>query len=133
MKKINKKGFTLTELLATIAILALVATIATPAVIGISNSIKENMYKSKVKLLLQAAKLYGEDNEDLAEISVKDLCEKDYINKDDNASDKTECVLNPKDNESMGNCKINITRNNGRVITSWKYWGDSQTNQEGCN
>ena len=60
------------------------------------------------------------------------LCDKDYINKDDNASD-SECILNPKDNKSMGNCKINITRNNGRVITSWKYWGDSPTIQEGCN
>ena len=132
MKKLNKKGFTLTELLATIAILAIVVTIATPAVIGVSNSIKENMYKSKVKLILQNAKLYGEDDETLAEISVKDLCDKDYINKDDNASD-SECILNPKDNKSMGNCKINITRNNGRVITSWKYWGDSPTIQEGCN
>ena len=48
MKKLDKKGFTLTELLATIAILAIVVTIATPAVIGVSNSIKKNMYESKV-------------------------------------------------------------------------------------
>lgn len=128
----NKKGFTLTELLATIVILSVVVTIAVPAVIGVSNLIKENMYESKVKLIQQAAKLYGEDNEAVSSITVKDLCDKKYVTKDDNAS-ATECLLNPKDNKSMGDCEINITRNNGRVIASWPYSGDGAETKEGCN
>lgn len=77
MKKINKKGFTLTELLATIVILALVAVIATPAVIGVSNSIKKNMLESQKKLIMRAAVLAYEDalgDEDLKNGLVNQTC-----------------------------------------------------------
>lgn len=128
MKKINKKGFTLTELLATIAILALVATIATPAVIGISNSIKENMYKSKVKLIEQAAKLYGEDNDstffkdtDKKCIQVKELCSNNYVTKDDSAEDKDRCLENPKDGGFLGDKYVLLEKHsNGRIKATYK-------------
>ena len=128
----NKKGFTLTELLATIVILSVVVTIAVPAVIGVSNMIKENMYKSKVKLILQNAKLYGEDNDVTSEtrISVFDLCGK-YITKDDGL--QSGCLKNPKDNKLMDSCEIVLTNTNGRVVASWPYSGEGAIIKEGCN
>lgn len=130
MKKLNKKGFTLTELLATIAILAIVVTIATPAVIGVSNSIKKNMYESKVKLISQNAKLYGEDNEDdfFSEsvtkcIQVKELCSNNYITKDDSATAE-ECLENPKDGGFLGDDYVLLEKqSSGRIKATYK--GDS--------
>lgn len=129
----NKKGFTLTELLATIAILSVVITIAVPAVIGVSNSIKENMYKSKIKLILQNAKLYGEDNYITSEtrIRISDLCDKNYIKKDDGL--ESGCLKNPKDNKLMDSCEIILTTTNSRVVASWPYSGEGATIKEGCN
>ena len=58
----NKKGFTLVELLAVIVILGLVATIAIPTSMTISDEIKKNLYCEKVDLLLSDAKRFGNDH-----------------------------------------------------------------------
>lgn len=121
MKNNNKKGFTLTELLATIVILAVITTIATPAIIGISNSIKENMYKSKVKLILRAAQLYGEDKDVVAsgtKIKVAELLPNNYLTCDDKVANEI-CIENPKNNKSMKECTIELKNNNGRVTAKW--------------
>lgn len=130
MKNVIKdnKGFTLTELLATIVILAVVVLIATPAVIGVSNSIKENMYESKVKLIQQAAKLYGEDNEttfftinNSKCIYVKELCSNNYVTKDDKASNNTECLENPKDGGFLGSKRVLLEKqSSGRIKATYK-------------
>ena len=60
----NKKGFTLTELLAVIVILGVLLTIAVPSVLYINDLLKDNMYDKKLKFIEQAAQLYGQDNAD---------------------------------------------------------------------
>ena len=57
-----KKGFTLVELLGVIAIIAIMMVMATPAVLSIAKKNKENMYCKKVKTVIKAAQLYGEDS-----------------------------------------------------------------------
>lgn len=119
MKKLNKKGFTLTELLATIVILSVVVTIAVPSVIGVSNLIKENMYKSKIKLVEKSAKLYGEDG-NVGCIQIKELCNKDYI-KPDKGLSESECLENPKDGNIIGEHYIKIEEHSsGRVKATYK-------------
>jgi prepilin-type N-terminal cleavage/methylation domain-containing protein len=63
MKK-NKKGFTLTELLAVLVILAIISVIGTVGVQSILKSVKENLTTSKIKMIKEAAIVYGEDNQD---------------------------------------------------------------------
>ena len=46
----NKKGFTLIELLAVIVILAIIAVIATPIILGIVNSAREDAKLRSVEL-----------------------------------------------------------------------------------
>lgn len=108
MRKImkNNKGFTLTELLATIVILAVVVLIATPAVIGVSNLIKNNMWDSKRKLIEQSAKLYGEDG-GTGCVKINVLCEKGYV-KADEGLDDTQCLENPKDGTKLGGHYVKI-------------------------
>ena len=60
----KEKGFTLVELLSVIVIMGIILLVAIPSVFGISKTIKDNMYCSKIHNLEAAAKLYGEDYKD---------------------------------------------------------------------
>ncbi len=55
MKKVNKSGFTLVELLATLVILGLLVTIAAPNIVGILQSTKQNTYIEDAKKLATLA------------------------------------------------------------------------------
>ena len=62
-----KKGFTLIELLAVIVILAVIALIATPIIVGVINDAKKNAFKDTAYGVMDAGKLYyagefGNDN-----------------------------------------------------------------------
>lgn len=53
MKKINKKGFTLVELLAVIVILGVLLLIAVPSVTNIINNSKKKAFASAAKLMIE--------------------------------------------------------------------------------
>ena len=54
----TKKGFTLIELLAVIVILAIIALIATPIIVGVINDAKKNAFTDTAYGVAEAAKLY---------------------------------------------------------------------------
>lgn len=60
----NNKGFTLTELLVTIAIMGIITAIAFPAITKLQQENKEEEYKAYEKILLNGAKLYMDDHSD---------------------------------------------------------------------
>ena len=64
MKEKNKKGFTLIELLAVIVILAIIALIATPIIIGIVERSRMNSFENSVYGIMEAYQLRiaGEEN-----------------------------------------------------------------------
>ena len=64
MKKNNSKGFTLTELLVTIALIGVVSTIAFSAIGNLQSSNQNKKYESFAKVLENAAKLYVDSNSD---------------------------------------------------------------------
>ena len=55
----NKKGFTLTELLAVIVILAVVSLIGTVSITGVKRKMNENMFRNKLAEVISAV-LSGE-------------------------------------------------------------------------
>ncbi len=58
----NKKGFTLIELLATIVLLAIIVSIAIPAVSSIIGKNKKNSCTNIKNNIIRAAQLYVSDN-----------------------------------------------------------------------
>ena len=59
----NKNGFTLVELLAVIALMAIIIVLAVPATGAVKDKLNEHMLEKKIKLIEKSAILYGEDNE----------------------------------------------------------------------
>ncbi len=55
MKKLNKKGFTLVELLAVIVILALLMVVATSSIGGAMSNAKKNALKTEAQKMLTSA------------------------------------------------------------------------------
>ena len=64
MKRLDNKGFTLTELLATLAVLSLVSTIVIYVAINVVNSAKDKSYLVTRNNVEKAAISYLEENSD---------------------------------------------------------------------
>lgn len=108
MKKLNNKGFTLAELLATIVILTLVLLVAVPSILGVNKSVNKNLYKARVKNIELAAKSYSEDNPNLflndtytVSFSLGYLQEKKIYNDD---------LKNPINGKDMKDCMVTVTK-----------------------
>ena len=121
----NKKGFTLIELLATIVILALVSTLGGYAVITTINKSKEENYNVLVKNIKSAAETYYlECKYDTSAssngitcsntVSLGDLVRYGYLASNDSTVNSNK-LLNPKNNENISGCKIEITYSNKKV------------------
>ena len=90
----NKKGFTLVELLAVIVILALIALIAYPNVTKIISGAKENTNKIQMSALNQAMDTYIARH--AAELGDSEIvCLSDL--KKDGLLDKDAKIVNPED------------------------------------
>ena len=69
---LNKKGFTLVELLATIGILALISLIAIPSVINLTNKNKKGMYVKDAKRFISLVEYESRKRKNIREsLSIK--------------------------------------------------------------
>ena len=122
----NKKGFTLVELLAVILILGLLLTIATPNLMKTFNNKKQILYDDTVKEIERFAGVYLVDNPDLytnisnqgyVNIPTDFLCEDKYL----------ECPLNdPRDNSEI-NGYVKVTFENNKYV--YKFYNEVYINE----
>lgn len=130
----NKKGFTLIEILSVIVLISLLLGVGIAGINRISTNMKDKSYETKIRNIEQAAILYGQDNKTTLQsddckidtkdvkckkISVYGLIKEDYLDSED--YNKVE-FNNPKDNKSMLNNCIYIYKKNNRVEA---YYTDS--------
>ncbi len=84
----NKKGFTLVELLVVIVIIGVLSVIIVPSVININKGVNERLYEQKKENIEAAAVLYGNNNEDIfngaeqVPVYVYELIDANYVTAD---------------------------------------------------
>lgn len=147
---LDRKGFTLVEILAVIVIIAIISVAAVPAVLSISTRNKENMYCKKVQTIERSAQLYASDVfEDIDEGEMVDdneacklyvdnkpmeekehcqltdvitLAEQGYVNYEQGGKSKIKNeVLDPRNSSSMLASKIMVFTVNKRVHAQFVY------------
>ena len=127
----NRKGFTLVELLAVIIILALLAVIASTSVTKVVDDSKNDLATAQIKLIEDAAKVWGAENmsalpegNSCIYLTLKDLKTYGLIDSD---------IRNPKTEKKLSNdLKIKITSKISNYNTEvLKYEVDPES-VEGC-
>ncbi len=121
----NKKGFTLLEVLCVTVILALIATIASSSIMNLSKKSKENMYCTKLKLIESYAEKYAQKHEkELNEstnkyngyksirIKINDLVTSGIL-----TPDKENTVINPLDDSALNDTQIIIYLKDNNIYT----------------
>lgn len=97
---VNKKGFSLVELLAVIVILALITVIGVSSYRSISEDVKEVAYQNKVSLIETKAVEFANSTGYLA-TNVDELVKSGFLAGDDEVGN----VIDPRNNESL-NCHV---------------------------
>ena len=109
----NKKGFTLVELIAVIAVLAIIITISVTMYGNTQNEILNQQYENTKKDILLKAEDYAHENNftENKEITVQDLIDKGVILPEENGK-----LTNPKTHESLNCWTIKITYIKGEKV-----------------
>ena len=126
----NKKGFTLVEILSVLVLIGLLLGLAIPGINKISSNMKKKSYSKKVSLVESAAELWGQDNKTLLQsssdceikggekvscykITVGSLIENNYLDSDRNSGE----YISPLDNSDMKNQCVYVYKKNNRVYS----------------
>ena len=108
-----RKAFTLVELLVTIAILAIIISIATVSVIKVIDTNRQKLYDIEIKNIIELAKLYYTNNlDELPDdnnnscITLNTLISSGY----------TKEIINPKTSKPFHNLAIKVTNSSGNYV-----------------
>ena len=118
----NKKGFTLTELVISITLLILLAILVVPNLVNQDSNVKKKMYEERVTLAEQAAYKYGLDiidslNTNCTDVTIGTLINLKYLSPTD---DSGYIMENPLTGGSMNNEIFCIKYINNRVEVTKK-------------
>ena len=111
-----KKGFTLIELLVIIIVIAVLAAIATPKLMGFLDDSKEKAYDITINRIVDAARLYVSDNtlsyiDDTSfDLTIDFLCTEKYL---------TCPIYSPKDKDVQITGTVHVVRTEGELQYSF--------------
>ena len=102
----NKKGFTLIEMLAIIILLSVIALITYPIINNVVSDSKDEIYDKQISELVRLANTWVTKNMDSLEIkngykyylSFNELFEQGFVSKED--------IINPKTGENLLGCMV---------------------------
>ena len=112
MRKLNNKGFTVIELIATVIILVIVMTIAITSINTVSKKVRQNQYNNLIEYIKAKSYSYFNDT-GTTKAFVQTLIENGYIDADDESKN----IYSPLDNEIL-NCYL-ITKSEENVSVDY--------------
>ena len=135
----NDKGFTLTELIVTMALVTLISMISYPAITNLQRSSKQQIYESYEKVLVNGAKLYvdkydrdlfvrNKKAEQCVSITYDDLIRENLIKEIKNKNetvDSNSTFVNARKKDYNVTYEVSIQMKNKEVIT-YKNVKDTQ-------
>ena len=119
------KGFTLTELLGVVAILAIISAIAITVFLKVKDNVLQKDYENIIAYLETEAENYAKDT-GITTTTVENLIREGYVNPDDETD-----IYNPITNESLNCYLISTTMENG--IYNAKIGKNIGSNNGTCN
>lgn len=137
----NNKGFTLTELIGVLAILAIITIIATTTIMGVVNNSKEKMLEDKKMNIEVAAVNYVQNNNIMLDTknclvngNTYDLCKvftvKELLDKKElESEDKNNKFYNDVTGLNMDEDKVTVYRMNNRLYAKMTCM---KSNNETC-
>lgn len=130
MHRLNNKGFTLVELLATLILLAIIVGIAGTSITMIIKNSKEKDYQLLVKEVKNAVELYYQEckyvnNNCDNQITLGYLVNNGYLKGNSTLENGTTTIENPNDNVNISECILKYTYNNGKINVEAVTTGNS--------
>ena len=122
-KVLNKKAFTLTELIATIVILSILITLSVVVFVNIRRSALETEYSNLVSYLETKGIEYA-NSTNITTISVEDLIKEGYVKPDDESD-----IYNPINKTSLNCYLIKMEFKDGEYVA--KFSENSGRNEDG--
>lgn len=128
----NKKGFTLVELLGTIILLAIIALIALPSILSLLTTSQTEIDESYRSTAINAARNYVNDNMDSFPKALESATEKKEYGENGNIKVQflldegylTDSSINAKDTCEMMNDYIKVTSDSKKYIFEYEEVGD---------
>ena len=127
MKRTNKKGFAIVELVVVIAVIAILSAVLIPTFSGITGRAKDEALNAELKAVYtQYATEKAEDDEDVASVVYIEYDGKYYMVENGDTADRTEAEL-PECNKSFVG-----GRAFEKLADAHAYDGDADTDCNNC-
>lgn len=112
---LNKKGFTLVELLATVAIMLLITAIAIPLSMNYINKGKETEYQLVADEIIQATDKYYKEHKDEIEIPGKISLNAIAVYIDEQYKNDEGKIIDPRDKSKTLTGDVCLTKSENRI------------------
>lgn len=112
MKKMNKKGFTLIEMLVVIAIIAILVAIIIPVISAATEKAKESADAANIRAAIAQVSAEGLANDSATDVTVN-LTQTGYFDQAFN-----------KDKDKIGGYDVSAFASKSKVVVSWDATND---------